>query len=87
MTFTYSEGDEEQALDDLARCLLNIRPDTDEGSTYDHTLAFQCLKVLIPNAYFVDTIASMMELCPEHGCDSQICRDDEQPCKGERRLS
>lgn len=63
----------EEQLASLAKALL------DDGEI---TGVYEALKPLL-SAWDYETLGNMVELCPTHGCDVQICRDDKASCQDE----
>ena len=62
-------------LSDLASTMLD-----DEK---DHIDLFKALEPLLTRQQAV-YLAAMLEICPIHYCDDQICRDDQDDCPAGR---
>ena len=62
----------------IAHALLALL-DTNDDDAPDLLAAFTALEPLMrPDEYY--TLARMLDLCPIHHCDIEICADDDRTC-------
>lgn len=61
------------AADNLAQALI-------AAEDINFSVALPALQMLMPAIAFVH-MCGLIEVCPIHCCDVQICLDDNQPCQ------